>query len=127
MLFSINPNNGLPIYRQLVNQIKHAIAAGTLKSGDKVPSQRDLAAELIISHLTVKKAYEMLEDEGIIVTHRGRGTFVAKNVPDNLYSEGVKQLHYKAKELVDSAKLLGLKREDYLDIIENTWKEEKNN
>ena len=81
MLFTINPSDGLPIYRQIVRQVRHAVASAKLAPGDKLPSQRDLSSELVINHLTVKKAYEVLETQGIIATERGRGTFVAVAVP----------------------------------------------
>ena len=92
MLFSVNPNDGLPIYRQLVRQVKHAVAAGALKPSEKMPSQRDLATELVINHLTVKKAYEVLESEGIIVTLRGRGTFARLVNPGRIVADARQQL-----------------------------------
>ena len=122
MLLTVNPNDGLPIYRQLVRQIKHAVASGAVKPGDKMPSQRDLAAELVINHLTVKKAYEVLEAEGVIVTMRGRGTFVVEAPPDGLHIEGIGQLEARARDLADSAKLLGLSRRAWLAILKDAWK-----
>jgi GntR family transcriptional regulator len=76
MQLHIVPGDELPIYRQIMRQITDAIAGGRLRRGDKLPSQRDLAVELVISPLTVKKAYDELEREGVIETRRGRGTFV---------------------------------------------------
>lgn len=76
MQLHIVPGGELPIYRQIMRQITDAIAGGRLQPGDKLPSQRDLAVELVISPLTVKKAYDELEREGVIETRRGRGTFV---------------------------------------------------
>jgi len=76
MHLHIVPSSELPIYRQIMRQITDAIAGGRLGQGDKLPSQRDLAEQLVISPLTVKKAYDELEREGIIETRRGRGTFI---------------------------------------------------
>jgi len=121
MLITVNPNDGLPIYRQIVRQIRHAVASGTLTPGDKLPSQRELAAELVISHLTVKKAYEVLEADGLTVTARGRGTFVAEDTPRELKRESTDVLKKRAQELADAAKLLGIKREVFLRLIERTW------
>jgi GntR family transcriptional regulator len=123
MLFAINPTDGLPIYRQLVRQVKHAVASGALRPGEKMPSQRDLATELVINHLTVKKAYEVLEADGIITTVRGRGTFVVENPPEDLRDEGLGHLKAGAREVADWGKLLGLSREQWLGIIEDAWKE----
>ena len=125
MLFSINTNDGLPIYRQIVRQIKHAVASGSLKPGDKMLSQRDLSSELVISHLTVKKAYEILEAQGIVATQRGRGTFVAENLPESLRDEGLDQLSGRINEVADSAKLLGVKRSDCLDMLKKAWREDR--
>jgi len=101
MLFYVNPNDGLPLYWQLVRQVKHAVASGQLRSGDKLPSQRDLAAELVINHLTVKQAYNVLQAQGIITTLRGRGTFVVTDPPDGLRDEGLERLRLRARELAD--------------------------
>jgi GntR family transcriptional regulator len=122
MLFTVNPNDGLPIYRQLVRQVKHGVASGALVPGEKMTSQRDLATELVISHLTVKKAYEVLEAEGIIVTERGRGTFVAEHPPTDLHDEGLGNLRARARETADAGKLLGLSRADWLGILRDAWK-----
>ncbi len=81
MQLHIVPGDELPIYRQIMRQITDAIGGGRLRRGDKLPSQRDLAVELVISPLTVKKAYDELEREGVIETRRGRGTFVNSVTP----------------------------------------------
>ena len=124
MLLTINTSDGLPIYHQIVRQVKHAVAAGRLKPGDKMPSQRELAGQLVISHLTVKKAYDLLATEGIIATLRGRGTFVVDDLPSRLRGEGLEQISTRARELADAARLLGIKREDLLDMLNETWDEE---
>ena len=121
MLIHINPNDGLPIYRQIVRQVKHALASGVLTSGDKLPSQRELAHELVISHLTVKKAYDVLESEGIIRTERGRGTFVAARPPARLRRESADRIRKRLAELTDSARLLGMRRETFVQLLERIW------
>jgi GntR family transcriptional regulator len=122
MLFTVNPNDGLPIYRQIALQVKHAVASGALEQGEKLPSQRDLAAELVISHLTVKKAYETLEAEGIIATERGKGTFVAGGVPDELRVRGMRDVRERAQGLVDAARLLGLDRRTFVRLCVEAWR-----
>jgi len=89
-----------------------------------MPSLRELAGQLIISHLTVKKAYDLLAAEGIITTLRGRGTFVVDDLPGGLRGEGLKQMRARARELADTARLLGIEREDWLAILNETWHEE---
>lgn len=81
VMITINLSSGLPVYRQIVDQFKCAIGAGRLKPGDKLPTHRDLAAELVIAPMTVKKAYDTLVGEKLIVMSAGRGTFVASSAP----------------------------------------------
>jgi GntR family transcriptional regulator len=125
MLFTINPNDGLPIYRQIMRQVKHAVASGRLAPGDKLPSQRDLASELVVNHLTVKKAYEVLEAEGIIATERGRGTFVAAGVPDDLRVKGLRDIRARARDLADAAQLMDLDFKGYRRLVDRAWTERR--
>lgn len=74
----INPRAALPIYQQLVDQIKAAAASGLIPPGKQLPSVRELAGELAINPNTVSKAYSILEEQGIIVRRQGLGSFVAE-------------------------------------------------
>ncbi|HLO02579.1 MAG TPA: GntR family transcriptional regulator [Symbiobacteriaceae bacterium] len=78
MWFHLDPSSGLPIYRQLVDQVKQAVVGGVLKPGDRLPSVRDLAVDLAINPHTVAKAYQELEREGVITVRRGKGAFIAE-------------------------------------------------
>ncbi|HHW45047.1 GntR family transcriptional regulator [Desulfofundulus sp. TPOSR] len=77
MWFRVEPGRGVPIYVQLMEQIRRAVASGVLAPGEQLPSVRELALQLSINPNTVSRAYQELEHEGIIYTLRGRGTFVA--------------------------------------------------
>jgi GntR family transcriptional regulator len=77
MIIKPNPSLGVPIYLQLVEQVKHAIESGALRTGDQLPSIRPLAEELVINANTVAKAYRELEREGVIELRQGAGAFVA--------------------------------------------------
>ena len=77
----VRPSDELPIYRQIIRQVIEAISIGSLSAGSKLASHRDLAEELVIAPLTVKKAYDELERQGYIETQRGRGTFVSEKLP----------------------------------------------
>ena len=79
MLFRTNPALGVPIYLQLMEQVKHAIETGALRPGDQLPGMRPLAEELVINPNTVAKAYRELEHEGVIELRHGAGAFVAAN------------------------------------------------
>ena len=80
MLLRPNPSSGVPIYLQLMEQVKHAIETGALRPGEQLPGIRPLAEELVINPNTVAKAYRELEHEGVIELRHGAGAFVAGNV-----------------------------------------------
>ena len=77
MLFRPNPATGVPIYLQLMEQVKHAIETGALRPGEQLPGIRPLAEELVINPNTVARAYRELEHEGVIELRHGAGAFVA--------------------------------------------------
>ena len=77
MLFRPNPSLGVPIYLQLMEQVKHAIETGALRPGEQLPGIRPLAEELVINPNTVAKAYRELEHEGVIELRHGAGAFVS--------------------------------------------------
>jgi GntR family transcriptional regulator len=79
MLLRPNPASGVPIYLQLMEQVKHAIETGALRPGEQLPGIRPLAEELVINANTVAKAYRELEHEGIIELRHGAGAFVSAN------------------------------------------------
>ena len=84
MWLQINPKSPVPVYQQIVDGVKIGIAKGVFQPGERIPSIRESAIDLILNHNTVAKAYRELEHEGVIVTLRGRGTFVTENrlIPD---------------------------------------------
>src|SRR5450755_4172486 len=77
MLFRPNPASGVPIYLQLMGQVKHAIETGALRPGEQLPGIRPLSEELVINPNTVAKAYRELEHEGVIELRHGAGAFVS--------------------------------------------------
>src|ERR1044072_1325365 len=79
MLFRPNPSLGVPIYLQLMEQVKHAVETGALRPGEQLPGIRPLAEELVINPNTVAKAYRELEHEGVIELPHGAGAFIADN------------------------------------------------
>lgn len=88
MQIEINLESGVPIYMQLVDRIRQMVATGSLQPGQQLPTMRQLAADLRINYNTVGRAYLLLEQEGIISTQQGRGTYVASR----LTGEEVKRL-----------------------------------
>ncbi len=109
-----------PIYEQIVESIKHMILSGELRENDPLPSVRALSRELKISALTVKKAYDCLEDEGLTATIHGKGTYV--RAPNRLLiqEEQRRDLEQDLDALVEKAKRYGVSGEELrsmLDII----------
>jgi GntR family transcriptional regulator len=79
MLFRSNPASGVPVYLQLIEQVKHAIDVGALRAGEQLPAIRRVAEDLVINPNTVAKAYRDLEHDGVIELRQGAGAFVADN------------------------------------------------
>jgi len=77
MRLNIDPDSGVPVYLQIAHGIKRSVAMGSLREGEQVPSVREVAEALTVNPNTVAKAYRMLERDGIVVTRKGIGTFVA--------------------------------------------------
>jgi GntR family transcriptional regulator len=94
--FSLDQNDGAPIYRQIIRQIEYAVLSGRLKSGDRLPTIRSLAVELKTNPNTIAKAYGELEIRGILATQVGSGTYISDKKP-SLEEEGPDQ---KISELV---------------------------
>ena len=113
----INNNSMTPIYEQLMDQIKNEIISGSLAENEVLPSVRALSAELRISALTVKKAYDRLEEEGFVITVHGKGTYVAAT-DRQLGLEARKQTVAGAyAAAVQKAKEVGFTKDDILEIV----------
>jgi len=90
MLFRPNPALGVPIYLQLMEQVKHAVETGALRPGDQLPGIRPLAEELVINPNTVAKVYRELEHEGVIELRHGAGAFVSANARAKKLTESLR-------------------------------------
>lgn len=117
MRLHINPGDAVPIYRQIIRQVQDAIASGRLTCGRKLMSQRDLAKQLVISPLTVKKAYDELERSKLIETRRGRGTFVCFSQPPADPTASRSRLSEEARRLLSRAYLAGVPFKQVLRIL----------
>lgn len=108
MWFHVDTSSGVPIYLQIVNQVKRATASGLLAEGDQMPSVRDLAVRLTVNPNTVAKAYQELEREGVINTIRGRGTFIAEQGIKLIHEERVRVLREAIDKVLVEAHHLGI-------------------
>ena len=107
-----------PIYEQITRQIKEQIAGGLLLMGAPLPSVRALAKELKISALTVKKAYDSLEQEGFITTVHGKGSFVAGVGKNLLDEEAKRELERRMEEVIMMARRIGVDKEELKSLID---------
>jgi GntR family transcriptional regulator len=80
MIFRVSPTSGVPLYLQLMDQVKHAIETGALKAGDQLPTIRKVAEDLVMNPNTVVRAYRELQHEGIIELKHGSGAFVSESI-----------------------------------------------
>jgi len=121
MLLHLDPSSGLPLYRQVLNQIRERILGGQIARGEQLPSVRELSAEAGLNPLTVAKVYQFLEREGLVETRRGTGTFVADSV--RKYSEAQKRASMEPviRQLVAEAGHLGVSREETLNWVEGEF------
>lgn len=114
----VNSSSMIPIYEQIVNQIKAGIVSGRLTAETALPSVRTMAKDLKISALTVKKAYDSLEEEGFVVTVHGKGTFVAASNQELIREEQTREIEKRFEETIIKARQCGLNDEEIRDIFE---------
>ncbi len=118
MKIIINSSSMVPIYEQIVDQVKAQIISGELKEDDNLPSVRTLSKELRISALTVKKAYDSLEQEGFTVTIHEKGTYVAAANKEMMMEEYRREVEEELTEVIRKAKRYGLPEEDIREMLE---------
>lgn len=112
----INNSSMQPIYEQIVWQIKESILKGNLGQGEALPSVRSLSKDLRISALTVKKAYDALEQEGFVVTVHGKGSFVSGINQNLLLEEQRKEVERDLEDVIRKAKRCGMNLEEILQL-----------
>lgn len=117
MEITLSSSSMTPIYEQLTTQIKSLVIDGKLAAGEALPSVRSLAAELKISALTVKKAYDRLEEEGLIVTVHGKGSFVERTDTQLALEFRRHEAEKQLAEALIRAEAAGLSREEILETV----------
>jgi GntR family transcriptional regulator len=113
----------VPIYEQIMNQIKSAILSGELKEGDVLPSVRNLARDLSVSVITTRKAYDSLEAEGFTINMMGKGSFVAPQNMELLRETRLVEIEKKLADILEYAKPVGISDEDVKKIIDELSRE----
>lgn len=113
----LNHSSMVPIYEQLMEQIKSDIIQSELKEGEALPSVRTLAGELRISALTVKKAYDKLEEEGFVTTVHGKGTYVSASDKQLALEARQKAIEDDFDKVIDRALSMGMKKEEISEVV----------
>lgn len=106
-MFTLNPQSGIPIYRQLAEQVRRMVAGGQLQAGDELPSVRELALAHAVNPMTISKAYSLLEVEGVLVRQRGKPMQVAAQKKSaNSERQRLEHLRPQLEQLVLAARQL---------------------
>ena len=118
ILLKPNPSSGVPIYLQLMEQVKHAIETGALRPGEQLPSIRPLAEELVVNPNTVAKAYRELEHEGVIELRQGAGAFVSDKAPTKKDADKLRAAQATVASAVEKLRARGVTDEEIRRLFE---------
>lgn len=125
MNITIFPQGTLAIYEQIFNQLKNAIVSDELKQGEALPSIRALAADLGVSVITTKRAYEELEKEGLIRSVAGKGFYVCEYNTDYLKEKQLVMLEKRLNEIIEDAKQAGLDCTEFVEMVQALYGEKE--
>lgn len=122
MFFEINPSNGIAIFEQISRQVKYAVANGALRTGDLVPSVRDLSTRLAVNPNTVARAYRDLQSDGFLEPLRGEGLRITKQAIERSRKHRTKLLHDRLRQVVTEAKQSGMSEKEFYGLVDELWK-----
>ncbi|UCC31660.1 MAG: GntR family transcriptional regulator [Phycisphaerales bacterium] len=117
MRFTIDPNSGVPYYRQIIDQVQFAIADGRLGSGTRLPTVRQLAVDLKVNPNTVARAYQELEIRGVVNTQMGTGTFIGTEKVQISEAERSRMLEQICTELLSRASAYGFTLSEVIEAL----------
>ncbi|MEQ8821180.1 MAG: GntR family transcriptional regulator [Sumerlaeia bacterium] len=119
MFFEVDLQGGKPVYQQMIDQAKYAIASGRLRAGDRLPSVREAAVALRVNRNTVSRVYSELEREGLVYSRPGQGSFVSERATGSDLSAAFRreQLAARADDLLAQAKLFHFNRDETMELI----------
>lgn len=123
MKMIISNSSSIPIYQQIKNSIIEQIMNNELQEDEMIPSIRNLAKDIGISVMTIKKAYDELESEGYIISTQGKGTFVAPKNKELVKEKAQKDIEEYIIKIIDIAKKIDISKEEIIDILELFFKE----
>ena len=121
MNINVQTKSGIPIYEQIERQIKNMIVNGELKEGEMLPSIRALASDIKISVITIKRAYEDLEKEGMIYSVQGKGFYVDNPDLQYMKEKATVGMEESLADWVEAAKKSGMSKEEAMDMLDILW------
>lgn len=128
MLIVVDPSSGVPVFRQVMDQVRFHIASGLFEAGDELPPTRSLSAELGVNPMTISKAYNLLERDGVLERRPGRPLVVKAFDPADLDLQKIDRLRASLADAVRAAKQLGVDPEEairvFRDLLDNQEKED---
>lgn len=125
MILVVDPHSGIPVYRQLMDQIRFHVSSGLLEPGDEVPSTRALSAKLGVNPMTVSKAFALLEEEGILERRPGLPSVVRQRQRDKLLSTKIEQLENTLRPIATQTRQLGLEPDKALAVFKRLLDEDE--
>ncbi len=118
ILLKPNPASGVPIYLQLMEQVRHAIETGALRPGEQLPGIRPLAEELVVNPNTIAKAYRELEHEGVIELRQGAGAFVSDKAPTKKDADKLRAAQAAVAGAIDKLRARGVTDDEIRRLVE---------
>jgi GntR family transcriptional regulator len=119
MILRINFSSGVPIYLQLMEQIKHAVDTGAIRGGEQLPTIRKVAEELTMNPNTVAKAYRELEREGVIDVRHGSGAYVAEPKMSSTKTAAIRKAAERLRQAIETGLTFGLSESELRRVFEN--------
>jgi len=124
-VFVLKPQSGIPIYRQILDQVRRMVASGQLAPGAELPSVRDLALEHAVNPMTISKAYSLLEAEGVLERNRGRPMTVASQARNSSpLTRRLQQIQPLVEQTVLAAKQLELSEAELVKSVRRNWEDD---
>lgn len=123
MQFHLNPSSGVPYYVQLVQQVRQGLQFGILTAGERLPTVKEVVAQVAINPNTVLRAYRDLEHDGLVVIRAGLGTFVAPVIPPALAAASYRSLRDELERWIREARAQGLDDRRLAALIEHVLRE----
>ncbi len=124
MQLQVNPQSSIPLYAQIVEQIRNQILAGKLPAGQALPSVREISELIEVNSLTIQKALKILESEKYIAIRRGVGAFVSDNISQFTMEQKENLIKKTLLNVVSHAQELGVTKEQFLELAHSTWESE---